>query len=132
MGKTPAEEANVLMLCEEVFDVGAASAELFYGPKGSSAEERQHYADTTLTEQLKKLDDYFGKHHSRFAVGDQPTIADFQLYDYTDASLMSDEKGTLLDKFPNLQRLLQTIEQLPELKDYIIKSHTELPINSKS
>ena len=132
MGTTPTEEAHVLMLCEEVFDLRAESAKLFYGPTGGSAEERQRYADTTLSEQLKRFDDYFAKQHSRFAVGDQPTVADFQLYDYIDASLMADETGALLDQYPHLKRVLQTVEQLPELTDYILKSHAEMPINSKS
>ena len=131
MGKTPADEARVMMLCEEVHDIRTAASAVFYGPKGASAEERQQYFDTTVSDVLKKFDDYFGKHQSRFAVGDQATVADFQLFDYLDAVLILDGSNTALNKFSNVKRFLQTIRELPELKEYIAKAQAQYPVNNK-
>ncbi|CAF3921551.1 unnamed protein product, partial [Rotaria sp. Silwood1] len=38
---------------------------------------------------------------------------------------------TLLDKYTNVKELLQRIRELPELKDYIVKSHAQLPMHAK-
>jgi glutathione S-transferase len=132
MGKTPKDEAYVMMLCEEAHDMRINLNGLFYGPKEDSQEERKNYVETTLSPHLKKFDDYFGKHNTKFAVGDQPTVADFQLFDYIDTALLLDGGQTLLEKYSNIKRFLKTIRELPELKDYIVKSHAQLPINNKS
>jgi glutathione S-transferase len=131
MGKTPAEEAYVMMLCEEAHDMRTRASGLFYSPNGDSADERKNYAQTTLKEQLAKFEGYFTRHTSKFAVGDQPTVADFQVFDYIDAVLLVDETNTLIDEFPHTKRFLQTIRELPELKDYIVDSQSKLPINNK-
>jgi glutathione S-transferase len=132
MGKNPNEEAHVMMLCEEAHDFRMQLNGLFYGPKGDSAEERKNFAETVVAERLKKFDDYLGKHKTKFAVGDHPTVADFQLYEYVDCSLVLEGAQGLLDKYTNLKRYMKTIRELPEIKDYIAKAHSKLPINAKS
>ena len=132
MGKNPNEEAHVMMLCEEAHDFRIQLSGLCYGPKGDSAEERKNFVETAVTERFKKLDDYLGKHNTKFAVGDQPTVADFQLYEYIDCSLPLEGAQGLLDKYSNLKRYMKTIRELPEIKDYIIKAHSKLPTNAKS
>ena len=132
MGQTPAEEARVMMLCEEAHDLRVTCAGVFYGPKGESAEERKQFAQTVVAEKLGNFENYFAKYGSKFAVGDHVTVADFQLFDYIDAALVLDEENTLLEKFPHVKRFLQTIRELPELKEYIAKAQSELPINARS
>jgi glutathione S-transferase len=131
MGKTLADEALVFMLCDEAHDFRMKLNGLFYGPQGSSAEERKKFADTTVNDELKKFDDYFANHTSKFAAGEQVTVADFQLFDYIDTALAFDEEHILINKYANIKRFLQTIRELPELKDYIAKSHAQLPLNNK-
>ena len=121
MGKTLAEEAYVMMLCEQAHDFRITINGAFYGPKGATAEDRKAFVETTVVEELKKFEDYFAKHQGKFAVGNQVTIADFQLFDYLDAGLTLDETNTVLEKFPNIKRFLHTIRELPELKEYIAK-----------
>jgi glutathione S-transferase len=131
MGKTLNEEAYVMMLCDEAHDLRMKLNGIFYGPTGDSQEERKKFVETTLSDHLKKFDDYLGKYNTKFAVGDQPTVADFQLYDYIDSGLLLDGGQALLDKYSNIKRFLKTIRELPEIKDYIAKAHTQLPINNK-
>jgi len=131
MGKTPEEEAHVLMLCDEAHDFRMKLNGIFYGPKGESAEERKQFVQSTVSEDMKKFDDYLGKHNSKFAVGDSPTVADFQLYEYLDCGFLLDEEHVLVDKYANIKRFMQTIRELPEIKEYIAKAHTQLPLNNK-
>jgi glutathione S-transferase len=131
MGKNPNEEARVMMLCEEAHDFRMNLNGIFYGPKGDSKEDRKQFVETTVTEHLKKFDDYLGKQNTKFAVGDQPTVADFQLFEYIDCGLSLDGGQALLDKYPNLKRFMKTIRELPEIKDYVAKSQAQLPMNNK-
>jgi glutathione S-transferase len=131
MGKNPNEEANVMMICEEAHDLRMKLAEIFYSPNGSSKDERKKFAETTLAEHLKKFDAYLGKYNTKFVVGNQPTVADFQLYEYIDSGLALDGADAVLEKFPNVKKFLKTIQELPEIKDYIAKAHSQLPINNK-
>ncbi|CAF1007658.1 unnamed protein product [Adineta steineri] len=131
MGKTPTEEAHVMMLCEQAHDFRMKTAPVAYGPEGATKEGRKNCVDTVISEELKKFDDYFGKHKTKFAVGDHPTVADFQLYEYIDANLAMDEEHTLVDKFSNIKQFMKTIRELPRVGDYITKAHAQLPINSK-
>ncbi|CAF1142103.1 unnamed protein product [Rotaria sordida] len=131
MGKNLNEEARVMMLCEEAHDLRSALSGVCYSPKGESKEERKKFVETTVSEYLQKLDNYFGKYNTKFAVGDAPTVADFQLYSYIDSALLLDDEQSLVDKYSNVKRFLKTINELPEIKDYIVKSHAQLPINNK-
>lgn len=131
MGKTPTEEAYVMMLCEEAHDFRITSSGIFYGPQGESQEERKKFVETFVAEHFKKFDTYLGKHQTKFAVSDQPTVADFQLYEYIDTALALDGARDLLDKYSNLKRFMETVRALPEIKDYIAKAHAELPLNNK-
>jgi glutathione S-transferase len=131
MGKTPNDEAKVMMLCEEAHDFRSKLNEVFYGPKGESADERKIFAETVVSQDLKKFDDYLGKHSTKFVVGDQPTVADFQLYEYIKSGLSLDEGQTLLEKYSNIKRFLKTIEELPEIKAYLAKAQAEIPMNNK-
>ncbi|CAF1209864.1 unnamed protein product [Adineta steineri] len=131
MGKTPTEEAHVMMLCEQAHDFRLKTYEVFYGPEGTTKERRKNFADKVISEELKKFDDYFGKHKTKFAVGDHPTVADFQLYEYIDAGLAIDEEHTLIDKLPNIKQFMKTIRELPRVGDYITRAHAQLPLNAK-
>ena len=131
MGKTPTEEAYAMMLCEQAHDFRMTLNGIFYGPNGESQDERKKFVATVVTENLKKFDDYLGKQKTKFAVSDQLTVADFQLYEYIDAALSLDDARALLDKYSNVKRFIETIRALPEIKDYIAKAHAELPLNNK-
>ncbi|CAF1256980.1 unnamed protein product [Adineta steineri] len=131
MGKTQAEEAHVMMLCEQAHDFQMKSVSVFYGPDGATKEGRKNFVDKVASEELKKFDDYFGKHKTKFAVGDHPTVADFQLYCYIDGALALDEEHTLIDKLPNIKQFMKIIRELPRVGDYITKAHTQLPLNNK-
>lgn len=132
MGKTLQDEARVMMLCEDVHDLRSSMSGVCYGPNAESNESRKQFVETNLASFMKKLDDYFGKYNSKFAVGNEPTIADFQLFAYIDQALVLDGATALLEKFQNIQRFLKTVRDLPEIKDYIAQSHAQLPINNKS
>lgn len=129
MGKNPHEEALVMMLCEQGSDLRTAFSKLCYGRDGESESEKKKFVETTLTDNLKQFDAYFGKNKSKFAVGDKATVADFQLFDFIDCCCLLDGGRALLDKYTNVKKFLQTIRELPELKEYIIKSQAQLPIN---
>jgi hypothetical protein len=43
-----------------------------------------------------------------------------------------DDENILPKKFIHIQRFLEDIRQLPELKDFIEKSENELPLNATS
>ncbi|CAF1480237.1 unnamed protein product [Rotaria sordida] len=75
---------------------------------------------------------FSAKQNSKFAVGDQSTVADFLLHEYTDYCLSFDDEHTLLEQYPNVQRLLQQIQELSELKEYIATTHAQVPMNNKS
>ncbi|CAF0782934.1 unnamed protein product [Adineta ricciae] len=111
LGKTPAEEAYVMMLCEEVFDVKIQISDFVYSPKGESKDERKQFVEKTFA--------------------DQPTVADFQLFDFLDSGFAVDDENTLIEKFPNTKQFLNTIRELPELSDYIAKAQAKFPINNK-
>ncbi|CAF4960701.1 unnamed protein product, partial [Rotaria sp. Silwood1] len=132
MGKNPKEEALITMLCEQAHDLRMKFGMVCVGPNGDSENERKKFLDTTFTEVIKQLNAYLGKNKSKFAVGDKPTVADFQLFDYVDCCCSIDGGRTLLDKYTNVKDLLQRIRELPELKDYIVKSHAQLPMNGKT
>jgi glutathione S-transferase len=132
MGTNLEEEAHVMMLCEQAYDLHIQFAIFCYSPNGDSQTERKHFVETTLSEHLKKFDDYLGKNHTKFIVGNQATIADFQVYDNLDICFLLDDENILSKKFLHIQRFLEEIRQLPELKDFIEKSQNELPLNAKS
>ena len=131
MGKTPEEEAHIMMLCEEAHDLRFKLSAVCYGPNGDSATERKHFVDKILSDYLKRLDTYLGKYKGKFIVGDQLTVADFQVFDYLDACLCLDNEDTIIDKYPHVKQFLNRIRELPELKDYIAKTQAEVPINNK-
>jgi len=132
MGKTPNEDAVVMMLCEEAHDLRSKLSGFCYGPDGDSQEGKKRFVETELSEYLKKFNNFLGKHNTKFAVGDQPTIADFQLYEYLDCGLLLDDEHTLVDKYSHVKRFLNTIRELPEVKDYIAKTRAQVPMNNKS
>ncbi|CAM2704366.1 unnamed protein product [Rotaria socialis] len=131
MGKNPNEEARVMMLCEEAHDLRSNLNTVCYGPGAESDEARAKFVETTLTISMEKLDRYFGKCTTKFAVGDEPTVADFQVYAYIDSCLLLDGGHALLDKYANVKQYLKKISEIPEIKDYIVQSHAQLPINNK-
>jgi glutathione S-transferase len=132
MGTTPEEEARAIMLSEESYDLHIQFAMFCYGPNGDSETERKRFIETSLSDHLKKFDDYLGKNNSKFVVGNQITIADFQVYDCLDICFTLDDDNVLPKKFVNIKRYLEAFSQLPELKDFIEKSNAELPMNSAS
>jgi glutathione S-transferase len=132
MGKNLKEQAHVLMLCEEVQDLRLKYGAFSNSPNGDSETERKRFIEAILTEYLKKFDQYLGKSNSKFIVGNQLTIADFQVFDYLDACLYVDDEQTLLDKYPNINQFLNTIRELPELKDYITDTLDQVPLHNKS
>ncbi|CAF1209918.1 unnamed protein product [Adineta steineri] len=131
MGKTPTEEAHVMMLCEQAYDFRVKVAGVVYSQEGATKEGRKSSVDKFIFEDLKKIDDYFGKHKTKFAVGDHPTVADFQLYDNIDVGLSVDDEHTLVDKLPSIKQFMKTIRELPRVGDYIAKAHAQLPFNNK-
>ncbi|CAF4764774.1 unnamed protein product [Rotaria sp. Silwood1] len=131
MGNNPKEEALIMMLCEQAYDLRSIFAMLCYGPNGDSPNEQKKFLETTLTKSLEQFDAYFSKNKNKFAVGDQPTVADFQVFYYVDCSCSFDGGRALLDKYINVKEFLQRIRELPELKDYIIKSQAQLPMHLK-
>ncbi|CAF0870232.1 unnamed protein product [Rotaria sordida] len=132
MGTTPQEEALVMMLCEEAHDVRAKFRALCNKPNGGSDAEKKEFLATVLGVFFKQLDALLSKQNRKFAVSDQPTVADFLLYEYIDYCLSFDDEHKLLEQYPNVQRLLQQIQELPELKEYIATTHAQVPINIKS
>jgi glutathione S-transferase len=129
IGKNLQEEAFVMMFCEQAHDLRVKFSQLCYGPDGDSESAKKTFVDTTLTQHLTQFDAYLAKNKTRFAVGNQPTVADFQLFSYIDCSCLIDGGLALLNKYTNVKELLQRIRELPELKEYIVKSHAQLPIN---
>lgn len=130
MGTNLEEEAHVMMLCEQAYDLHIQFATFCYGPNGDSATERKKFVETNLSDYLIKFDDYLKKYHTKFIVGNQATIADFQVYDCLDICFLLDDENILSKKFVHIQQFLENIRQLPELKDFIEKSENELPLNS--
>lgn len=130
LGSNLHEEAHVRMLCEQVYDVHVQFAIFCYGPNGDSVNERKIFVETKLSDYLSKFDDYLKKNSTKFIVGNQATIADFQVYNCLDICFLLDDENILPKKFIYAQRFLEFIRQLPELKDFIEKSEKELPLNA--
>lgn len=131
LGKNVNEEANVMMLCEEAHDLRMGLNGVFYGASVPSANDKKKFLESFVSNYFQNFDNYLGKNNTKFAVGDQPTVADFQLYEYLDTALALDEEGNFVEQYPNVKRLLTTVRELPELKDYIAKARRELPLNNK-
>jgi glutathione S-transferase len=55
MGRTLEEEAHVMMLCEQAYDLHIQFAIFCYSSNGDSAIERKKFVETTLSGYLKKL-----------------------------------------------------------------------------
>ncbi|CAF3828800.1 unnamed protein product [Rotaria sordida] len=119
------------MLCEQAYDLRVQYGVFCYDPNGDSESERKKFLETNVTEYIKQFDAFLSKNKSKFAVGDKPTVADFQLFDYIDASCSLEGGRALLDKYTNVKELLQRVRELPELKDYIPNAHAQLPISGK-
>jgi glutathione S-transferase len=131
MGMNLKEQAYVFMLCEEVHDLRLKYGGFCNGPNGDSETERKKFIETILVEYLKKIDQYLQKSTSKFIIGNQPTVADFQVFEYLDACLYLDNEQILLDKYSNIKQFLNTIRNLPELKDYITKTHNQVPLHNR-
>src|ERR1700722_13262352 len=76
LGKNPQEEAVVMMLCEQAHDLRGNLGQFSFTPNGDSESEQKKFLETTVAENLEKFDTYLGKNKSKFAVSDQPTVAD--------------------------------------------------------
>ncbi|UJR18103.1 hypothetical protein I4U23_005003 [Adineta vaga] len=132
MGSNPKEEALIIMLCEQAYDLRLKFIMLCYSSNGNSPNEQNNFIKTTLTEYLEQFDRYFNENTSQFAVGDRPTVADFQLFYCIDCACSFDGSQVLLDKYTYVKAFLQRIRELPELKDYIIRSETQVPMLLKN
>ncbi|CAF1361353.1 unnamed protein product [Rotaria sordida] len=128
MGNNPKQEALIIMLCEQAYDLRLKFIMLCYGPNGNSPNEQKNFIETTLTENLQQFDRYFSKNKSQFAVDDRPTVADFQLFYCIDCSCSFNGSHVLLEKYINVKAFLQRIRELPQLKDYIIQSQAQVPM----
>lgn len=132
MGSNPKEEALIIMLCEQAYDLRLKFIMLCYGPDGNSPNEQNNFIQTTLTEYLEQFDRYFSKNQSQFSVGDRPTVSDFQLFYCIDCACSFDGSHVLLDRFIHVKAFLQRVREIPELKDYIVQSQAQLPMLLKS
>ncbi|CAF3686776.1 unnamed protein product [Rotaria sordida] len=131
LGTNAKEEALIKMLCEQAYDLRVQYGVFCYDQNGDSESERKKFLETNVTEYIKQFDAFLSKNKSKFAVGDKPTVADFQLFDYIDASCSLEGGRALLDKYTNVKELLQRVRELSELKDYIPNAHAQLPISGK-
>lgn len=132
MGKNPAEEAKIMMLCDEAHDLRFKMSTHFYGPEGDSAQSRKDFYEANVRETLQHFDAYLAKSSSKFAVGDSATVADFQLFEYLDVAFLMDGTGKAPTDFPHINAFLNHIRNLPELKDHISKAQATLATNNKS
>lgn len=103
----PAQEAEVQKF------LTLAAGELAFGPAAArlinvfKAPLDAEFCKATAAKVLGKLEAHL--QGRRFLVGDQPTIADVAIYTYT---AHAPEGGVSLDPYPNVRRLLATIEAL--------------------
>lgn len=132
MGKSLVEEANVMMLCDEAHDLRMKMSMHFYGPNGGCETSRKEYFDANVRPNLKRFDEFLAKNSSKFSVGDSATVADFQLFDYLDVAFLMDGSEKASTDFPHIHVFLDHMRNLPELKDYILKSQATFPINAAS
>jgi len=110
-GKTPKEQATVAMIQGEIYDLRMSIAKVVYNP--DYANLRPGLIDSLKTK-LKDLDAFIaGK---KFLLGDDITVADFNLYDILD-NLTVFEAG-LVESFDNLKNLKQNVESIPNVAAY--------------
>lgn len=132
MGSNLADEAKIMMLCDEAHDLRLRMSTHFYGPNGASAESRREFYEANVRQTLQRFDEYFARSSTKFAVGNNVTVADFQLYEYLDVAFLMDDAGQASSDFPHINGFLNHIRNLPELKDHIKKIETTLAMNNKS
>jgi len=122
-GKTPKEEALVSMIQGEIYDLRMSIARAVYNPDYLNL--RAALLDTLKTK-LKELDTFVGG--KKFLLGDEVTVADFNLYDVLD-NLTVFETG-LVEGFGNLSNLKHTVENLPKVAAFLNSSaYVDWPIN---
>lgn len=131
LGKNLKERASIYMLCEEVYDLRMKYGGFCYTPNGDSEDDKKRFVNTILIEYLKKIERYLKTSNSKFIVGDQITVADFQVFEYLDACLYLDEEQVLLNDYSKIKQFLDTIRNLPELKDYIKNTREQVPLHNK-
>jgi len=94
-----------------------AAGELAFGPAAArlinvfNAPIDADYAKAVAQKVLTKLEEHMNGRE--FLVGNGPTIADIAIYSYT---AHAPEGGISLSSYPNVRRLLTTIESLPGFK----------------
>jgi len=94
-----------------------AAGELAFGPAAArlinvfNAPIDADFTKAVAQKVLTKLENHMNGRE--FLVGDSPTIADIAIYSYT---AHAPEGGISLSPYPNVRRLLSTIESLPGFK----------------
>lgn len=132
MGKNIKEEGTVMMLCQQISDYREALNRLGFSPQGAIEEERRKFVQTTLTDTLKRFEKYLAKTNTKFAVGNNPTMADFQIFEHFAASTPLEGARELIGQYPNVHRIIHAVRELPEIKDYITKIAATRPFSSQA
>jgi len=112
-GFTPMETAKVDEVIDSISDIMTAGIPAFFSkdPK-------------VMEEYIAKLMEYFGRMEAllqsrggQFLVGNALTWADLMLFTFVD--MMKDLNPTLLEKFAGLSALMETVQEIPNIKKWI-------------
>jgi len=126
-GKTPKEQAEVVMIQEELNDLRNRFIMVCYTPDDETFTKYKSQFLAALPEKIKQFSDFLKK--KKFIVSDEATSADFNLYDFLD--IMKRFDPPCLDKYSNLQEYLHRIEELPSIKAYMASpDFISFPINN--
>jgi len=129
-GKNDGELSKVEQILSEVMDLRNSVNDIFYG-RNTKIEE--HWS-TTAPKHYIKFDNWLALFKTNFIASDEPTIADFQLWEMLDQHEMwaiSQGKSGLLHKFPHLAEWNKRIKALPAIEKYLHKPAYSYPVNNK-
>jgi glutathione S-transferase len=79
---------------------------------------RKDLAENILPQFLEKFNDIIAKNGGKYVVGKKTTYADFFVANFAEIWRNTID-STLLDKYPALQKQIETVLAIPQIKDWV-------------
>lgn len=130
-GKTETEVTRCEQMACQIMDLRNDTVKLFYDPSAFKG------ADTWITAglgvHLAKLNNFMEKNGTAFAASDEPTVADFHMFEIIDhncelAAFLG--KADPLASYPKLTAFFKAFKALKQLDGYFKSENYNLPINN--
>lgn len=121
--KTEAEQVRADLVEQQILDWRGQQAQVFYSPDHEKLKDAYKEG---LKDKIQLLSKFLGDR--QWLTGDNLTYVDFLAYEWLDVNRLF--SPGLLDSVPNLQKLVEKIENLPNVAKYMKSSKfIKWPIN---